>query len=86
MSALLEGLRSPDEPAVEEFVDAVIQTHERMRSDLRAMLRGEAHRNAGTAAAEARIIRAYNLSHGIDAGRLKEIRRAAPRWLAVSAR
>ena len=83
MRALLEVLGSPNEPTVEEFVSAVIQTHERTRSELRAMLRGEAHRNAEAASAEARIIRAYNLSHGMDTGQLKEIRRAEPRWLAV---
>lgn len=83
MRAVLEALRRPDEPTDEEFVNAVIQTHERIRSRLRTLAGDRISRDAGEASAEAKIIRAYNLSHGIGTGRIKEIPRVEPRWQAV---
>lgn len=82
MKTILEELRRLTDPTIEEFVDAVIHTHERNRSKLRALLQGAAGPEIEDAAEDADIIRAYCLSYGVDSRQIAEIGSAEPRWLA----
>lgn len=77
MEAVLEALRKLDEPTDEEFVGAVIHTHERIRSKLRALSHGTSVRDRDWAFDDAEIIRAYSLSHGVEAGEITADRCAA---------
>jgi hypothetical protein len=86
MTTVLEALAQRGGPTDEEFVSAVIKTHERIRSELQAMLRGTAPRTTGEGSADAETIWDYNLSHDVDPGTVTEFRRADPRWMAASAR
>jgi len=80
MEAILEELRRLTDPTIEEFVDAVIHTHERNRSKLRALSQRAAFPQMEEAAED--IIRAYCLSYGVDSRQIAETRPAEPRWLA----
>jgi len=82
METLLEELRRPTDPTIEEFVDAVIHTHERNRSKLRALSHGMAVPEIDDAAENAAIIRAYCLSYGVDPKQFAETGPAEARWLA----
>jgi hypothetical protein len=82
METVLEELRRLTDPTVEEFVDAVIHTHERNRSKLLALSRGAAGRNIDDATEDADIIRAYCLSYGVYSRQIAENGPAEPRWLA----
>jgi len=82
METLLEELRRPTDPTIEEFVDAVIHTHERNRSKLRALSHGMAVLEIDDAAENAAIIRAYCLSYGVDPKQFAETGPAEARWLA----
>ena len=83
---VLEALGRRGEPTDEEFVGAVIKTHERIRSELRAMLRGDAPRPTSAGSVDAEIIWGYNVSHGVNPGQVTECRRAERRWTVASAR
>ena len=82
METILEELRRLTNPTIEEFVGAVIQTHERNRSNLRALLRGADGPDSDDAAEDADIIRAYCLSYGVWSRQIAETGTAEPRWLA----
>lgn len=71
------------DPTDAEFVDAVIHTHERIRSELQALSRGASRPGDDGTAEDAEIIRAYCLSHGVDTRKIGGSRRVEPRWLAV---
>ena len=74
---LLEEL-TPD-----DFVGAVLRTHDRIRSNLNALKRGAAGSPATESSDDAQIINAYCLHHGVETRRLSGHRRAGPRGLAV---
>ncbi len=82
MEPILEELRRLTNPTIEEFVGAVIHTHERNRSNLRALSWGAAGPDMDDAAEDADIIRTYCLSHGVDPRQIAQIVPAEPRWLA----
>ena len=69
MVTVLEKLQKPIDPTDEEFVDAVIRMHERIRSQLQAFSRGARRPESDAAVEAADIIRAYCLSYGVDAAR-----------------
>jgi hypothetical protein len=83
MRAVLETLRSPGQPSDEDFVNAVIRTHERIRSKLRALGRDKAPRDAGGASEESAIIRAYFRLHGVETRRTQGDPCREPSWQAV---
>ncbi len=74
---LLEEL-TPD-----DFVGAVLRTHDRIHSNLNALKRGATRSPATESPDDAQIISAYCLHHGVEPRRLSGPRRADPRWLAV---
>jgi hypothetical protein len=74
---LLEEL-TPD-----DFVGAVMRTHDRIRSRLNALKRGASGSPAAEPADDAQIIDAYCLHHGVEARRLSGHQHAGSRWLAV---
>ncbi len=82
METILEELRRLTDPTIEEFVDAVIHTHERTRSKLRTLSHGMAAAEIDDAAEDADIIRAYCLSYGVDPRQITETGPAERRWLA----
>ena len=71
-----------DEPSPDDFVGAVIRTHERIRSNLRALGRGAAFSPAAESSADARTISVYCLHHGVEATFQLRLRQAEHRWLA----
>jgi hypothetical protein len=81
MESVFEELRRRTDPTIEEYVDAVIQTHERNRSKLRTLSRGLAIPEIDDGAEDADIIRAYCLSYGVDPSQLGETQPAEPQWL-----
>jgi len=69
MTTVLEELRRLEEPTPEEFVDAVIRTHERIQSQLRALARNTDARDDGWPAWAAETIRSYSTSYGVNVDR-----------------
>ena len=67
MTVVFEGLRRLEEPTPEEFVDAVIRTHERIQSKIRALARNVDARDDGWPAWVAETIRSYSTSYGVNA-------------------
>jgi hypothetical protein len=82
METVLEELRRLTDPTIEEFVSAVIHTHERNWSNLRDLSRGGAGVEIDDGAEDADIIRAYCLSYGMDSRQIAATGPAEPRWLA----
>jgi hypothetical protein len=80
--AIVEELERLTDPTDEEFVDAVIHIHERIRSRLEALSLGEVRPAIDDAAEDTDVIRAYCLSHGVDP-RTEIRRRGEARWIAV---
>jgi hypothetical protein len=71
----------PDEPTPDDFVGAVIRTHEQIRSNLSALRRGAARSPAGDSSADARTINIYCRHHGVEATQ-QPLWQAQHRWLA----
>jgi hypothetical protein len=82
METMLEELRRLTNPTIEEFVDAVIHTHERNRVNLLALSQGAAGPDFDDAAEDADIIRTYCLSYGVWSRQSRETGPVEPRWLA----
>lgn len=76
-SVLLEEF-TPD-----DFVGAVMRTHDRIRSNLNALKRGAARSAATVSPDDAQIISAYCLDHGVETRLASGRRHARPRGLAV---
>lgn len=72
-----------EEPTPDDFVGAVMRTHDRIRSNLNALRWGATGTPATESADDAEIISAYCLHHGVETRRLPGRRSAGPRWLAV---
>ncbi len=72
-----------DEPTPDDFVGAVIRTHERIRSSLNALRRGAIVSPAFESSDDARIVSVYSLHHGVETGPRPGLRHAALPWLAV---
>ena len=71
-----------DELTPDDFVGAVMRTHERIRSNFQALKRGATVSPAVEGSDDARIIRVYCLNHGVKTPQ-PGLRSAEPRWLAV---
>jgi hypothetical protein len=74
---LLEEL-TPD-----DFVVAVMRTHDRIRSNLNALKRGATGSAAPESPDDAQIIGVYCLHHGVETHLASRRRHAGPRGLAV---
>lgn len=79
------GPVSLEELTPDDFVGAVMRTHDRIRSNLNALKRSATGSPATEAESpgDAQIITAYCLHHGVETRRLPGHRHAGPRWLAV---
>jgi hypothetical protein len=71
-----------EELTPDDFVGAVIRTHERIRSNLSALKRGETG-SATESPADAQIISVYCLHHGVETRLRSGHRQTGPRGLAV---
>lgn len=71
-----------DELTPDDFVGAVMRTHDRIRSNLNALKRGATVSPAGEPPDDARVISVYCLHHGVETNP-RPGRHAEPRWLAV---
>jgi hypothetical protein len=66
----------------DDFVGAVMRTHDRIRSNLSALVRGAAVSLPAESPDDASIISVYCLHRGVETHR-RGLRHADPRWLAV---
>jgi hypothetical protein len=71
-----------DELTPDDFVGAVMRTHDRIRSNLNALKRGATVSPAVESSDDARIVSVYCLHHGVETSP-RPGRHAEPRWLAV---
>lgn len=71
-----------EEPTTEEFVGAVIRTHEQIRSNLSALRRGAAGSSALEPSADERTINVYCVHHAVETAPRPALRRFERRWLA----
>ncbi len=72
-----------DELTPDDFVGAVMRTHDRIRSSLSALKRGAAVPPAAESSDDASIISVYCLHRGVETHHRRRPWHPDPRWLAV---
>lgn len=77
------GPSTLDELTPDDFVEAVMRTHDRICANLSALKRGAAVSLPAESSDDASIISVYCLHRGVETPRRRGLRHADLRWLAV---